>query len=101
MRSRIITHLAFYAGWPQAMSAAGGAEEVFTKRGVDAEQLADAGAPLTLDKGTEKARVASVEQAVGGVTPALRAYTNDVLFGDLWRQRAPRRATEASSPSAP
>jgi 4-carboxymuconolactone decarboxylase len=29
----LITHLAFYAGWPSAMSAAAKAKELFSKRG--------------------------------------------------------------------
>ncbi len=32
--SEIITHLAFYAGWPSAMTAAGIAREVFAARGI-------------------------------------------------------------------
>ncbi|MEH3146452.1 MAG: carboxymuconolactone decarboxylase family protein [Methylobacterium frigidaeris] len=84
--AEVITHLAFYAGWPRAMSAAGVAKVVFARRGVDAGQLAEAGSPLTLDAASEKARIASVEQAVGGVAPALGTYTNDVLFGDVWRR---------------
>lgn len=84
--AEVVTHLAFYTGWPRAMSAAGVAKVVFAKRGIDAGQLADAGAPLTLDAASEKSRVASVEQALGDVAPALGGYTNDVLFGDVWRR---------------
>lgn len=60
---------------------------VFAKRGIGAEQLS-AGAKdlLTLDAASETQRVASVEQALGSVSPALRDYTNDVLFGDVWRR---------------
>jgi 4-carboxymuconolactone decarboxylase len=32
--SEVITHLAFYSGWPNAMSAAAVAKDVFTERGV-------------------------------------------------------------------
>jgi 4-carboxymuconolactone decarboxylase len=31
--SELITHLAFYSGWPNAMTAANVAKEVFEKRG--------------------------------------------------------------------
>jgi 4-carboxymuconolactone decarboxylase len=32
----VITHLAFYAGWPRAMSAAGVAKQVFAEDGPEA-----------------------------------------------------------------
>src|SRR5256886_16229134 len=37
--SEIITHLAFYAGWANAMSAAAVAKDVFAAPNIDAEQL--------------------------------------------------------------
>src|SRR5215212_4210206 len=37
--SEIITHLAFYAGWANAMSAVAVAKEVFARRGIGADQL--------------------------------------------------------------
>lgn len=83
----LITHLAFYSGWPNAMSAAGVAKQVFAERQVPAEQIArPAGEPLTLDPGSEAKRRAAVDAGVGGVAPDLARYTNDVLFNDLWRQ---------------
>jgi 4-carboxymuconolactone decarboxylase len=84
--AEVITHLAFYAGWPNSMSAAGVAKEVFGRRGIDAGALSAVGEPLTLDATSEKARIASVEQALGTVAPALGDYTNGVLFGDVWRR---------------
>lgn len=84
--SALITHLAFYAGWPNAMSAAGVAKQVFTERGIPADQIAPPlGAPLTLDPDSETRRRAAVEAGVGAVAPELACYTNDVLFNDLWR----------------
>lgn len=85
--SALITHLAFYAGWPNAMSAASVAKQVFGERHIPADQIAPAaGEPLTLDPASEAKRRAAVEAGVGGVAPDLARYTNDVLFGDLWRQ---------------
>jgi 4-carboxymuconolactone decarboxylase len=85
--SALITHLAFYSGWPNAMSAAGIAKQVFSERNVPAEQVSPpADAPLTLDPDSEAKRRAAVDAGVGGVAPELARYTNDVLFGDLWRQ---------------
>ena len=37
--SEIITHLAFYAGWGNAVAAAGAARDVFATRGIAADQL--------------------------------------------------------------
>jgi 4-carboxymuconolactone decarboxylase len=85
--SALITHLAFYAGWPNAMSAAGVAKQIFTERNITAEQIVPpAGELLVLEPDSEAKRRAAVEAGVGGVAPELARYTNDVLFADLWRQ---------------
>ncbi|MFC6338108.1 4-carboxymuconolactone decarboxylase [Pseudomonas sp. CCM 7891] len=85
--SALITHLAFYSGWPNAMSAAGVAKTVFTERGLTAEQiLPPTTEPQPLDPASEAERRALVEASVGTVTPQLATYTNDVLFADLWRK---------------
>lgn len=84
--SALITHLAFYAGWPNAMSAAQVAADEYAKRGLPAEQIVPASnAPLTLEPNAEAKRRASVDSHVGPVAPQLADYTNDVVFGDLWR----------------
>lgn len=83
----IITHLAFYSGWPNAMSAVGVAREVFDKRGIGPDQLAPpSDQPLPIDEAAEARRAAAVEAMAGAVAPALAGYTNGVLFGDLWRR---------------
>ncbi|RMR56676.1 MULTISPECIES: carboxymuconolactone decarboxylase family protein [Pseudomonas] len=81
--SALITHLAFYSGWPNAMSAAAVAKKVFAERGLTVEPPSKD--RLTLNEESEKKRRESVENAVGSVAPDLARYTNDVLFGDLWR----------------
>ncbi|MER8483847.1 carboxymuconolactone decarboxylase family protein [Mesorhizobium sp. M1322] len=81
----IITHLAFYSGWPNAISAVNETKEVFDKRGIE-PVAAEAGQPLELDPASEAARAASVDTSTGPVVPALAEYTNRVLFGDLWRR---------------
>ena len=74
-------------GWPSAFSLPGAVKAVFAKRGIAADQLSSgARERLTLDPASERQRIASVEQALGNVSPALRDYTNDVLFGDVWRR---------------
>jgi 4-carboxymuconolactone decarboxylase len=85
--SALITHLAFYAGWPNAMSAVGVAKKIFDERGIPADQMAPpAQAPLNLDPASEVKRKAAVHAATADVAPDLGRYTNEVLFADLWRQ---------------
>lgn len=89
----IITHLAFYSGWPRAMSAVAVAKDVFAERGVTLDQLAQkSSTALPFDGASEALRAAAVEDQTGAVAPALARYTNGILFGDLWRRAdlAPR-----------
>ena len=83
--SEIITHLAFYAGWENAMSAAVFAKDVFRRRGIGPDQLPAAKIDLLpLNQDAEKQRATSVEQNFGTVAPGVVQYTTDVLFRDLW-----------------
>jgi 4-carboxymuconolactone decarboxylase len=83
--SEIITHLAFYSGWGNAMAAVDVAKEVFERHGVDARQLPSASPTLLpLDDATEAKRATNVEQQMGAIMPALVQYTTDVLFRDVW-----------------
>ncbi|RJF96247.1 carboxymuconolactone decarboxylase family protein [Noviherbaspirillum saxi] len=83
--SEIITHLAFYAGWGNAMAAVSHAQEVFSGRSIKADQLPPAtDKPLPLDKAAEAQRAARVEQDFGAVSPGVVQYTAEVLFRDLW-----------------
>src|SRR5216683_2369182 len=94
--SEIITHLAFYAGWANAMSAIAVAKGVFADRKIGTDQLPPASpARLPLDKDGEAKRAAAVEQQFGNVAPGIVQYTTDVLFRDLWLRPdlAPRDRT--------
>jgi 4-carboxymuconolactone decarboxylase len=83
--SEIITHLAFYSGWANGISAVAVAKDVFASRKIGADQLPQATpTPLPLNKEAEEARAVSVEQQFGNVSPGLVQYTTDVLFRDLW-----------------
>lgn len=83
--SEIITHLAFYSGWANAISAATVAKSVFAERKIGADQLPAASPPLLpLDRAAEDKRAAGVEQQFGKVAPGVVQYTTDVLFRDLW-----------------
>lgn len=81
-----VTHLAFYTGWPNAVSSLAVIEKVFTDRGVDMAGLrAPTKASLPLPA-SDAARAQTVTTTVGPVAPKLAALTNEVLFGDLWRR---------------
>jgi 4-carboxymuconolactone decarboxylase len=83
--SEIITHLAFYTGWANAMDAIPAAREVFRSRNIGADQLPPASGPqLLLDEAAETQRATRVGQQFGQITPSLVQYTTDVLFRDLW-----------------
>jgi 4-carboxymuconolactone decarboxylase len=83
--SEIITHLAFYTGWANAMNAIPAAGQVFRSRNIGADQLPPASGPqLPLDEAAESQRASRVEQQFGQITPSLVQYTTDVLFRDLW-----------------
>jgi len=87
--SEVITHLAFYSGWANAMSAVPVAKEVFAKHGIGADQLPPASGPLlAIDQASEARRAAFVEQSVGPVAPGVVQYTSDPLFHDLWLRPA-------------
>ena len=84
--SEVITHQAFYSGWPNAVSAIAVAHDVFKARGIDFAGLATpARSPLPLPP-SDAARAAGVREAVAPMAPALAGYTNRVLFDDLWRR---------------
>jgi 4-carboxymuconolactone decarboxylase len=83
--SEIITHLAFYSGWANAMSAVAVARGVFAERKIGADQLPAASpALLALNETAEADRAARVQQQFGAVVPGIVQYTTDVLFRDLW-----------------
>jgi 4-carboxymuconolactone decarboxylase len=83
--SEIITHLAFYSGWGNAMSATAVAKEVFERRHIGAHQLPEASPQLLpLNEAAEADRRARVEQQFGAVAPGVVQYTTDILFRDLW-----------------
>ena len=83
--SEIVTHLAFYSGWPNAMSAVGVTNDVFAARGIGKDELPSASpALLPLDEAAEANRAKNVEQQFGAVAPGVVQYTTDILFRDLW-----------------
>src|SRR5438309_6823323 len=83
--SEIITHLAFYSGWPNAMSAVAVTKDVFAARKIGNDQLPPVSPqPLPLDEAAEARRASRVGEQFGKVAPGVAQYTTDVLFRDLW-----------------
>jgi 4-carboxymuconolactone decarboxylase len=87
--SEVITHLAFYAGWGNAMSAVVVASDVFTRRGVNAAELPPATPELLpLNQEAEADRASRVAESVGPVAPGVVHYTGELLFRELWLRPA-------------
>lgn len=83
--SEIVTHLAFYSGWPNAIAAVAAAKDVFAARKISADQLPAATEPrLPLDEAAEADRATRVNQQFGAAFPGVVQYTTDLLFRDLW-----------------
>jgi 4-carboxymuconolactone decarboxylase len=83
--SGVVTHLAFYSGWGNAVAAAPTIKAVFDARGIDPAVLRAAEATaLPFDEEGDAARAASVAQTMAGAAPGLEHFTTDLLFRDLW-----------------
>ncbi|MBI2737191.1 MAG: carboxymuconolactone decarboxylase family protein [Rhodospirillales bacterium] len=88
--AEIITHLAFYSGWPNAMAAVAVAKDIFARRNIGTDQLpAGSPPPLPLNEAAEAERAARVGQQFGAAFPGIVQYTTDVLFLDLWLRPDP------------
>ena len=87
--SEIITHLAFYSGWANAMSAVAVAKDLFRQRGIEIDALPPAKEKLLpLKEEAEKQRATQVSTNFGTVSPGLVQNTTDLLFRDLWLRPA-------------
>lgn len=85
--SEIITHLAFYSGWPNAMAAVAVTKDIFATRGIRREQLASASPELlALNQAAENQRSSTVEHNFGAISPGLVKFTAQPLFLDLWQR---------------
>lgn len=86
--SEIITHLAFYSGWANAMSAVAVAKDVFRERGIGIELAPAKDKPMPLNEVAEAQRATQVSNNFGHVSPGLVQNTTDLLFRDLWLRPA-------------
>jgi len=87
--SEIITHLAFYSGWGNAMSAVAVAKDIFRRRGIGIDELPPAKEKLLpLNEEAEKQRAKQVSANFGATSPGLVENTTNLLFSDLWLRPA-------------
>jgi 4-carboxymuconolactone decarboxylase len=83
--SEIITHLAFYSGWPNAISAVGILKDIFFQRSIAPDQVSEVEPTLLpIDEVAESQRASTVQQNFGDVAPGVVQYTTDLLFRNLW-----------------
>lgn len=83
--SGVLTHLAFYAGWPSAVSALDVYESVYTERKIDFAALQAALKPLP-SASSDTATTDAVTTQFGAVAPKFAKLSNRVVFGDLWHR---------------
>jgi len=77
----LVTHLAWYTGWPNAVSSLQVVDQVMRRRGIDPATVRSAGIPVGLPS-TDPARAQMVRDTVAPIAPKLAELTNDVLFAD-------------------
>ncbi len=87
--SEIITHLAFYSGWLNALGAVAIVKEIFAQRGIGTDRLPPVSPELLpLDEAAEAERASRVQQDFGQVAPGVAQYTTELLFRELWLRPA-------------
>ncbi len=85
--SEIVTHMAFYSGWPNAFSAVLILKDVFAQRGIGGDLLPEVSPQLlSLEEAVpdESIRVAFIGENVGPVSAGLQHYTDDLLYHKVW-----------------
>jgi 4-carboxymuconolactone decarboxylase len=83
--SGVLTHLAFYAGWPSAVSALEVYDRVYTARDVDVATL-QAALPELPPSAPEASEGRTVTSRTGAAAPKFVDLTHRVIDGDLWRR---------------
>lgn len=81
----LVTHLAWYTGWPNAVSSLEVVDRVMRSRGIDPSAVRSEGALAGLPRNDE-ARARTVRETVAPTAPKLAELTNEALFADLWRR---------------
>ena len=83
--SEIINHLAYYAGWGNALDAVAATAPVFAERGISKEQLPAVDPELlSIDEEAEAKRQNFVSGEYESTSAGVVKYTRDALFRGLW-----------------
>ena len=84
--SEVITHLAFYAGWGNAISAVAAVKDVFARRAASGPASSPRPRPSFFRSIRPPRRGVRrpFEQTRCPVSPGLVQFTSDLLFHDLW-----------------
>jgi len=93
--TEIMTHLAFYSGWANALDAVAVKQKAFAAKGIQDEGRSGA-QQLSLNEEAEAKRAEGVNSQFGDISPGLVKYTTEVLFRDLWLR--PELAARDRSP---
>lgn len=83
--SGVLTHLALYSGWPNAVSALTVYDQVYTARRVDFDAL-KAPMPTLAAAASEAARTKAATARLGDVAPRFARLSDQVIVDDLWRR---------------
>jgi 4-carboxymuconolactone decarboxylase len=96
--SETITHLAFYSGWANSVSAVAVAKDVFAARKINIDQLPRASPRLLLlDEAAEAQRASRVGEQFGKAAPGVSCSTRPTFCSATsGRVRTSCRATEVS-----
>lgn len=85
--SELITHVAFYAGWPHAFSAIAIVKDIFAERGITADQLPGTDPTLLSIAEAlpdEDIRLAFTQQNFTPLVPGLVQITDELLYHEVW-----------------
>lgn len=83
--SGVLTHLALYAGWPNAVSALEVYDRVYTAKQVDFVAL-QSGAALKLSDPSPIARDDLIAPHLASIAPKFAELSDRVVVNDLWRR---------------
>lgn len=85
--SEIITHLAFYSGWANAISAVATTTQIFAERGILQAELPSI-EPLELNKldvlPGDDYRKGFINDSIAPMSEGFAKYTNEILYGEVW-----------------
>lgn len=83
--SGLVTHLAWYGGWPAAVSALEVVDKVMRSRGIAPQAARATGNPAPVPT-SDADRANGVTERIEPVAPKLAELTNEALFADVWRR---------------